>query len=75
MELINISNINKVFNYITDNNIEARKNIFCKIINYLYSANDLIDISINNNIIIKKKKKITFNNKYIFNIVKYRKYW
>ena len=57
LELINISNINKVFNYITDNNIEARKNIFCKIINYLYSANDLIDISINNNIIIKKKKK------------------
>ncbi len=56
IELINIQNINKVFDYINrkhDNN----KKLFIKIIDYLYAINDLIDISINNNIIVKKKSK------------------
>ena len=56
IELINIQNINKVFNYINIKHDNDKK-LFIKIIDYLYSVNDLINISINNNIIVKKKSK------------------
>jgi hypothetical protein len=56
IELINIQNINKVFDYINTKH-ENNKKLFIKIIDYLYSVNDLINISINNNIIVKKKSK------------------
>lgn len=52
IELINIKNIDKVFNH---DNIDCK--LFIKIIDYLYSVNDLINISTNNNIIVKKKSK------------------
>jgi hypothetical protein len=56
IELINITNINKVFDYI---NIHYKndKKLFIKLVDYLYSVNDLINISLNNNIIVKKKSK------------------
>ena len=56
IELINICNINKVFNHIYIYK-ENDKKLFIKLIDYLYSVNDLINISLNNNIIVKKKSK------------------
>lgn len=56
IELINITNINKVFNHIYIYK-ENDKKLFIKLIDYLYSVNDLINISLNNNIIVKKKSK------------------
>jgi hypothetical protein len=59
LENINIQIINDCFNYLynIDANIEGKKILFIKIIDYLFSINDLINISLSNNLIVKKKFK------------------
>lgn len=59
LENIDIQIINDCFNYLynIDDNIEGKKILFIKIIDYLFSINDLINISLSNNLIVKKKFK------------------